>query len=244
MKPNLAVKELRRLIGTTQGEFAEMIGASKDTVASWEIGRNKLSPQFARRIAFATGVDGEWLMKGKPEYLLYQDPLMESAKTYRAEHYEAYRKLMRGRSDEAEAKYHLKQCGQTLELIFMAAAMRVEEGKMKYGLPGVLESFVRWCEKVREDFGLEEAIEERLRARGFEEWVTMTYKEWRELARKGSDLPRAAGFVDNRQRAGDESETLKVWMHPGWAPGRNMQPGQAAVKVASRRTEENLKAET
>ena len=58
------MKELRKIIGRTQGEFAAMIGASKDAVASWETGRNKLSRQFARRIAFATGVEEGALVRG------------------------------------------------------------------------------------------------------------------------------------------------------------------------------------
>jgi DNA-binding XRE family transcriptional regulator len=58
------VRELRRLPGQTQAEFAAMIGASKDTVVSWECGRNRLSMTFARGIAVATGVDGDCLLKG------------------------------------------------------------------------------------------------------------------------------------------------------------------------------------
>ena len=34
--PNETLRELRRMLGQTQGEFAAMIGASKDTVVSWE----------------------------------------------------------------------------------------------------------------------------------------------------------------------------------------------------------------
>jgi DNA-binding transcriptional regulator YiaG len=59
-----AMKALRKLIGRTQGEFAAMIGASKDAVANWETGRNRLSRPFARRIAFATGVEEGALLCG------------------------------------------------------------------------------------------------------------------------------------------------------------------------------------
>jgi transcriptional regulator with XRE-family HTH domain len=64
-KRNEALREVRQIIGRTQGEFAAMIGASKDAVASWEIGRNRLAPQFARRIALATGVEEEGLRRGR-----------------------------------------------------------------------------------------------------------------------------------------------------------------------------------
>ena len=59
-KANQSLWELRRVLGLTQGEFAAMIGASKDTVASRDAGRNRLSRSFARRIAFATGGDHGW----------------------------------------------------------------------------------------------------------------------------------------------------------------------------------------
>jgi transcriptional regulator with XRE-family HTH domain len=57
MKPNQAIRELRKITGQTQGEFAAMIGAAKDVLASWEIGRSNLSRSLARRIAFAIGAD-------------------------------------------------------------------------------------------------------------------------------------------------------------------------------------------
>ena len=54
---NENIRELRRILGQTQDAFAATIGASKDTVASWETGRNRVSEWMARRIALATGVD-------------------------------------------------------------------------------------------------------------------------------------------------------------------------------------------
>ena len=35
------IKEIRKKAGKTQEEFAEMLNVSKDTVASWELGRRK-----------------------------------------------------------------------------------------------------------------------------------------------------------------------------------------------------------
>ena len=75
-KLNQTLWELRRILGLTQAEFATMIGASKDTVASWDAGRNRLSLAFARRIAFATGVDEGSLPEGKrPPTLTFQRQL-------------------------------------------------------------------------------------------------------------------------------------------------------------------------
>ena len=70
-RPNRAIRELRNIIGRTQGEFAAMIGASKDAVASWETGRNRLSEPFARRMALATGVDAKALMRGRGALTCY-----------------------------------------------------------------------------------------------------------------------------------------------------------------------------
>ena len=54
---NLALRELRKIIGQNQTEFAAMIGASKDTTANWKIWRSNLSPALSRRIAFTKSVD-------------------------------------------------------------------------------------------------------------------------------------------------------------------------------------------
>jgi DNA-binding transcriptional regulator YiaG len=43
-------RALREVLGQTQAAFSATIGASKDTVASWETGRNELSATLARRI--------------------------------------------------------------------------------------------------------------------------------------------------------------------------------------------------
>src|SRR5215470_6528301 len=89
---NTAIRQLRKIIGRTQAEFAVMIGASKDTVVSWETERNQLSPAFARRIAFATGVDGDCLLKNI-ERLIFDDPLL-GPKVYTAEDFARYRQTI------------------------------------------------------------------------------------------------------------------------------------------------------
>ena len=75
-RPNQAIKKLRQIIGQTQAELAAMIGASKDTVVSWELGRNRLSRQFAGRLSFATGVAAEALLRGRGP-LTARDPLVK-----------------------------------------------------------------------------------------------------------------------------------------------------------------------
>lgn len=51
----MKITSIRKRLGHTQTEFGKIIGASRDTVASWETGRNPISKKFATRIAFVSG---------------------------------------------------------------------------------------------------------------------------------------------------------------------------------------------
>jgi transcriptional regulator with XRE-family HTH domain len=161
-KPNKAIRELRNIIGQTQGELATMIGASKDAVASWEIGRNKLSPQFARRITFATGAAEDELLRGHGPLSTYIPFLGHPPFT--AETFERHRGSYWGRSDEAAARQHFKHCADALELLFVAAAKSGGD-TIRYRLPAVIDSFIQWCERTREDFQLDPQIQEQLEQR-------------------------------------------------------------------------------
>ena len=118
-KPNKSVRELRKTIGQTQAEFAAMLGASKDTVVSWELGRNKLSPQFARRIWFATGAESETLLRGRGGVTSAGYPA--ERQPYTAKTFAQHRKTNWGRSDEAAVRHHLKHCVDALRMLFLAA---------------------------------------------------------------------------------------------------------------------------
>ena len=222
-RANESVRELRRILSQTQGEFAAMIGASKDTVASWETGRNKLSAGMARRMAFATGADPESLLKGRgvPTVTLP----VSGARGYTAEDFARYRGTPRGRSDEAGARRHWKHCADTLELIFLAAG----SGAKRHRLPGVLHSFIEWSDGVREVFALEREIDAQLERRKRRAGVTLSWAEWRRLAREEPERLRAMGFKDDPRQSGADTLRLEVEVRPGWAPGRSMQPPQLAV---------------
>jgi len=217
-KANQAVWKLRQILGLTQTEFARMIGASKDTVASWDAGRNRVSASFARRIAFATGVDEESMLEGEEPTLTW--PVLGRRK-YTAEDFALYRRTTKGRPDEGGARHHLKNCEDTLGLIFAAAA-RAEGGVSRERLPGVLHSFIEWSERVRRDFDLGREIEEALLKRKAKAGVTLSYREWRRLAREEPARVRAIGFKDDPGKEDEEELRLEVEMRPGWAPGRRM----------------------
>lgn len=46
-----AMVRARKGLGLTQAQFATVIGMSKDAVASWETGRNRMTPSSALRIS-------------------------------------------------------------------------------------------------------------------------------------------------------------------------------------------------
>ena len=51
----LAMYRVRKEMRLNQAKFAEVIGMSKDTVASWEVGRNQISASSALRMSARLG---------------------------------------------------------------------------------------------------------------------------------------------------------------------------------------------
>ena len=221
-RPNRAIRELRQIIGRTQGEFAAMIGASKDAVASWETGRNRLSEPFARRMALATGVDAKALLRGRGPVTCYvpfsgQQPFSKAV-------FDQYRGTYWGRSDEAAARQHLRNCADALGLIFAAAAR--PRGKVRHRLPGVVDSFIQWCERTREDFQLGGEIEEQLRQRKAKLVLNHTYRQWRAMQKDDPTICRMMGFKDDPRKSDSENLQLEAETIPIWKPGHPMRGGR------------------
>ena len=59
----------------------------------------------------------------------------------------------------------------------------------------------------------------------------MTYGQWRQMHRGDPAALEAVGFKDDPEKDKEELR-LEIEAAPGWAPGRSMKPGRAAVKVA------------
>jgi len=218
------MKELRKIIGRTQGEFAAMIGASKDAVASWETGRNRLSRQFARRIAFATGVEEGALLRGSGPLRCYVPFAGRQAFTQAS--FDQYRKSYWGRSEEAAARQHLRNCVDALGLLFMAAAQ--PHGRTRYRLPGVLDSFLQWCERTRKEFHLEPEIQKLLEQRKAKLVINHTYGQWRQMQKEDPGACRFMGFKDDPTKSDKENLQLKAETIPVWLPGRSMRGSQAS----------------
>jgi transcriptional regulator with XRE-family HTH domain len=213
------MRDLRKIIGRTQGEFAAMIGASKDAVASWEIGRNKLSAQFARRIALATGVDEAALLRGHGP--LSGHVPFEGRKPFTEAMFERHRNSYWGRTDKAAAQQHLRNCADALGLLFLAAAQS-GGGKIRHRLPGVLDSFIQWCEWTRKDFQLDGQIEALLAERKLKLVLNHTYRQWREMQKEDPAMARKMRFKDNPRKADGENLTLELETIPVWRPGHSM----------------------
>jgi transcriptional regulator with XRE-family HTH domain len=219
MKTENRIRALRKVIGRTQAELAMMIGASKDAVASWETERNRLSPQFAKRIEFATGVDAGSLL-AKSGVLNGRD-VSGKLTPYTLELFKWHLRTRTGRSDEANARGHAKNCADALALLFVAAPQPVR-GNKGQRLPAVVQSFIEWCEATRKDFGLEKEIDAELRQRPGELSLTHTWGQWRRMQKEDPAVCRAMGFKDDPRKPDGESLTLEIVTVPVWTPGYPM----------------------
>jgi DNA-binding XRE family transcriptional regulator len=228
-RPNQSIRELRQTLGQTQGAFAAMLGASKDTVVSWELGRNKLSPQFARRIMFATGAEPETLLRGRGGVTTCGHPA--TRQPFTAEAFAQHRKSNWGRSDEAAVRHHLKHCVDALRILFLAVARPTGDSN-RLQLPAVLESFSQWCEQTRVDFQLEKSIEAQLEERKFRLGRTHTYGFWRKLNKDNPLAAEAAGFKDDRSKRDEDEVFVGCEAVPEWTPGASMRgptPGRTRI---------------
>jgi transcriptional regulator with XRE-family HTH domain len=229
MKPNQAIRELRKITNQTQGEFAAMIGVSKDAVASWEIGRSNLSRSYARRIAFATGADEAALLRRRSP-LTVPGPL-GGRQPFTGETFAQHRKSNWGRSDEAAVRHHLKHCVDALRLLFLAAATPAGS-RRRQQLPALLESFSQWCEQAREDFHLEKHIETQLQQRKFKIGQTQPYGRWRQWQREAPAVFKAVGFKDDPSKGDNEKLFIGREAVPDWTPGACMKgpiPGRTRL---------------
>jgi transposase len=138
--------------GLTQKEFAEMTGASLDTVKAWARKRNPspISAQFESRILAATGAkinaDGSVVSfersgGGKPFTLA----------TFK------YWRAHETQSNEVAADHFAYVCANDIRRIFHAAIQPVR-GK-RNGTLAVFNSFCDWLEDTRNKFNLNRQLE-------------------------------------------------------------------------------------
>ena len=151
----------------------------------------------------------------------------EDAHVYTKEDFELHQRTEWSGTDEAQAE-RLARCQDTLELLFRAAA-RADGDPPRQRLPGVMDSFLQWCENAREDFKLGPALDEQLAKRRFRAGMTQEYRDWRAMARGNPEGLKASGFKDDPSRGAKEQLRLELELVPGWAPGRSMKPPRPAM---------------
>lgn len=61
------IKAVRKMLGLTQQEFAEAIGVKQNTIAQYELGRNRPTDMAVNLICREFGVDEGWLRNGEGE---------------------------------------------------------------------------------------------------------------------------------------------------------------------------------
>lgn len=64
------IKQLRKALGMTQQKFADAIGVKQNTVAQYEIGRNKPIESVINLICKEYNVNEEWLRTGQGEMFI------------------------------------------------------------------------------------------------------------------------------------------------------------------------------
>lgn len=213
-----------------------MIGAAKDTVVSWENGRNPLSPPLARRIALITGGDERSLTKDSGP-LLTQNSAPKRPFTH-AE-FIKHRQTFWGDTPAESGCRRSGPCADTLELMFLAAA-KAGQGEGCSRLPGLLDSFIQWCRQARADFELAEAIDAELSQRTRAMELTHTYAEWRQMAQENPDRARMMRFRDDPKKGGPEVLKLSVETVPVWMPGENMRARMPKGQVDTLRPDRNV----
>ena len=214
---NENLKKLRQELGRTQAEFAATVGVSKDAVASWETGRNRLSAGMARRIALATGVDARTLQGSGPLEMRGDG----KRRRFTREEYERHQARFWGPDAEASVPRQVQRCCDALGLLFTAAA-RTGEGGGAARLAAILDSFAQWCDRARADFQLERGIDAQLAERKQPLKLNLSYQQWRAKARTEPDTVRLFGFVDDPTRKDAEMLELEADTIPVWGPGGGM----------------------
>jgi transcriptional regulator with XRE-family HTH domain len=217
-RKNDTLRQLRRILAQSQSEFAQMIGATRDTVASWENGRNRLTRDAAQRIMYATGA---W-----PHSLLNGPPILDcNLEPYKPESLAAWKREGKYCSvSAADALYG--QSADALWLVFTAAA-RPGPGKLKHQFPALWWSFTEWLKQVAREFKLHDRIDALLKDR-FEERhpETNTWGEWRKLARRRDETSRFKvrlyRFKDDPKQPAKKPLTLYQLTRPGWNPAGDM----------------------
>ena len=115
----------------------------------------------------------------------------------------------------------------------LLAAAKPSGDKLRHQLPGLMDSFMQWCESAREDFQLGRPIDAQLETRRQRVGITQAQGVWRAMNRGNPEGLKANGYVEDPTQGDAEPVRLELEMVPEWAPGRSMKwPNPSKMKLA------------
>jgi transcriptional regulator with XRE-family HTH domain len=209
---NEAIAALRKVLDLSQAKFGTMIGTNRDTVVSWECGRNRLSDAFAWRIEMATGCERRCLLRGRAEIAgFFNQP-------YTRAYFDDFRKGLQ-KSDGATVQYYLDIGADNLALILQAASMPGQHNKNR--LPAVWASFVQWVSETEKNFKLQPELDTVLSQRRLRMSDQANYGDFR-LRSRSAAWQKCWKFKDDKRKPDSAPITLTTETHPAWNPGGDM----------------------
>jgi transcriptional regulator with XRE-family HTH domain len=193
------MRNLRRTIGQTQAQFAQMVGVQPITINRIENGSLKeISPHLAVRIHVTTGISISELAKGPAGKLIDHFGRPYSNKTF------AWWKKAFRQASESDAEKIAENLSWWLEVLLRAAA-RSRGGN---GYNGVIATLIQSMEKIRRDFGLGKIIDKILG--NYEPRV-----EWRPGTHTPADLREINRELEEERAREAEIPRAKItWSQP------------------------------
>ena len=88
------------------------------------------------------------------------------------------------------------------------AAAKPGGDTIRYRLPAVIDSFIQWCERTREDFQLDPQIQEQLEQRKDKLVLNHTYRQWRTMQKESPTVCRLMRFQDDPKKSDQENLRL------------------------------------
>lgn len=211
-KRNEAIAALRKVLNLSQAKFGAMIGTKRDTIVSWECGRNRLSDKFAWRIEMATGCEAQCLLRGRAALFgIFKQP-------YNRAYFDDWRKRLQ-KSDAATAQHYAELGADALGLILQAAAQPGRHSKDR--LPAVWTALVEWLAHTAQDFKLQPELDALLSQRRLRMSDRANYGDFR-LRSRDPGWQKCWKFKDDKRKPDSALITLTTETHPAWNPGGDM----------------------
>jgi transcriptional regulator with XRE-family HTH domain len=131
---------LRQIIGTSQGELAQLVGKSRATIQAIELGKLNLSEELGMKIALETGVAVRWLFDGDPAAAPWVDGVLDSKVQFSKETFERRRaRRAAGEGEEIEQLVFPEITAARFTAIYEAALEHPDRNLATYRVTKFLE---------------------------------------------------------------------------------------------------------